>query len=120
MDMNKYERLQKWAQEADEQRRSGMNQVDWCRIHGVNIHTFKYRLRVLKKEADQLLHIGSECSNIQFAEIPEPTLSREQQGSHSTPDAAVTIIMDQIRIQIGNYASPELVGSILKAVCHAQ
>ena len=120
MDMNKYERLKTWAQEADEQRRSGMNQVDWCRIHGVNIHTFKYRLRVLKKEADQLLHISSECSNIQFAEIPMPTLSGEQQRSHSAPDVAVTIIMDQMRIQIGNHAAPELVGSILKAVCHAQ
>ncbi len=120
MDMNKYERLKKWAQEADEQRRSGMNQVDWCRLHGVNIHTFKYRLRVLKKEADQLLHIGSECGNIRFAEIPVPTLSMEQQRSHSTPAAAVTIITDQMQIQIGDHAAPELVGSILKAVCHAQ
>ena len=120
MDMNKYERMKKWAKEADEQRCSGMNQADWCRIHGVNIHTFKYRLKVLKKETDQLLHSGSEYSNIQFAEIPVPTLAGKQQSSHATPDAAVTIITDQVRIQIGNHAAPELVDSILKAVCHAQ
>ena len=118
MDMNKYERLKKWAQEADEQRRSGMKQADWCRIHGMSIHTFKYRLKVLKKEADQLLHIGSGCSNIQFAEIPAPRPTREQQNSH-TCDAAITITTDQMRIQIGNYADPTLVGSILKAVYHA-
>ena len=118
MDMNKYERLKKWAQEAEEQRSSGMKQADWCRIHGISIHTFKYRLKVLKKEADQLLHSGSERGRIQFAEISALPMVREQQSDHTTADAAVIITTDQMRIRIGKHAAPELACSILKAVCH--
>ena len=34
---------QQWARDLDDQRRSGLTQREWCRIHGISIHTFEYR-----------------------------------------------------------------------------
>ena len=32
---------QQWARDLDDQRRSGLTQREWCRIHGISIHTFE-------------------------------------------------------------------------------
>ena len=37
---------QQWARDLDDQRRSGLTQREWCRIHGISIHTFEYRCRM--------------------------------------------------------------------------
>ena len=34
---------QQWARDLDDQKRSGLTQREWCRIHGIRIHTFEYR-----------------------------------------------------------------------------
>lgn len=120
MDMIKYERLKTWAQEADEQKRSGMTQADWCKIHGVSIHTFKYRLKILKKETNQLMEHRPGGSGVRFAEIPAPSPAPGQQKDRTIGQAGITIITDQMRIQISNSASRELVGSVLKAVQDAK
>ena len=31
---------QQWARDLDDQRRSRLTQREWCRIHGISIHTF--------------------------------------------------------------------------------
>lgn len=43
-EMVKIQHLQ-WAQDMDDQRRSGLTQREWCRIHGISIHTFEYRCK---------------------------------------------------------------------------
>ena len=72
MNMVKYERLKSWAQEADKQKRSGMTQSEWCKVHGISIHTLKYRLKVLKREEGQLMGTEGIKEQVQFAEVPGP------------------------------------------------
>lgn len=54
---------QQWARDLDDQRRSGLTQREWCRIHGISIHTFEYRCRIVRQTMENLL---SE-SNLPFS-----------------------------------------------------
>lgn len=38
-------RPHQWAQDLDDQRRSGLTQREWSRIHGINFNTFEYRCK---------------------------------------------------------------------------
>ena len=46
---------QQWALDLDNQRRNGLTQREWCRIHGISIHTFEYRCRIVRKTMENLL-----------------------------------------------------------------
>ena len=46
---------QQWARDLDDQRRSGLTQREWCRIHGISIHTFEDRCRIVRQTMENLL-----------------------------------------------------------------
>ncbi len=46
---------QQWARDLDDQRRSRLTQREWCRIHGISVHTFEYRCRIVRKTMESML-----------------------------------------------------------------
>lgn len=58
---------QQWARDLDDQRRSGLTQREWCRIHGISIHTFEYRCRIVRQTMENLL--SEKQPSVQFAEL---------------------------------------------------
>ena len=44
---------QQLARDLDNQRRNGLTQREWCRIHEISIHTFEYRCRIVRKTMEK-------------------------------------------------------------------
>ena len=52
---------QQWARDLDDQRRSGLTQREWCRIHGISIHTFEYRCRIVRQTMENRKRLMTGC-----------------------------------------------------------
>lgn len=78
---------QQWARDLNDQRRSGLTQREWCRIHGISNHTFEYRCRIIRKTMENLL--SEKQPSVQFAElavqpsVPETSAIRIQASGFS-------------------------------------
>ena len=71
-------RLQKWKQQIEEQKSSGLTVQEWCRQNGVNDKTYYYRLRQVREKClearAEKAEKTSEQENIQ-AVVPLPMKS---------------------------------------------
>ncbi|MDY6309508.1 MAG: hypothetical protein SPL71_15930 [Oribacterium sp.] len=45
--------LQRWAQDALDQKNSGLTVREWCRQKNLSVNTYNYRMKVLKRSAVQ-------------------------------------------------------------------
>ena len=121
--------LAKWTTLFKEQASSGLTVKEWCDRNSISIHKYNYWKRLVKE-----LYVDSVLPDIvPIAPGPLPSLSPDPPGSqqaelcnsrdsYNSPDlldpGCVSIIIGDIRIEIGSSASDEMVSGIIKAVRH--
>lgn len=66
-------RHQQWADEINDRIQSGLSVSDWCYQHGIGVEAYKYRLRVVRREAMQ-------AAPAEFVELLEPAKHIRSQG----------------------------------------
>ena len=122
--------LAKWTALFQEQASSGLTIKDWCAQNNISIHKYNYWKRLVKE-----MYVDSGLPDIvPLAPGTLPSLSpvlpdSQQDALHNSPDSCnsrdsidpkcISIVIGDIRIEIGSSASDEMVSGIIKAVRHA-
>ena len=111
-------RLQGWSELIAECQSSRMTVKDWCAIHDINIKTYYYWLRKVRKTTYELMTKEqapvSSPSGLSFAEIPMRRTVTP--AGPSQPD--VVIQKGRLRIELNNSVSDELLVRILETISH--
>lgn len=118
--------LAKWTALFKEQASSGLTIKSWCAQNNISIYTYNYWKHAVKE-----VYVDSILPDIvPIAPVPLPTFSpdpsdyqhTESCDSRDLPNSmdpkCVSIVIGDIRIEIGSSASDEMVSGIIKAVRH--
>lgn len=100
---------QQWARDLDDQRRSGLTQREWCRIHGISIHTFEYRCRIVRQTMENLL--SEKQPSVQFAELDVQPSVPETSG--------IRIQASGISVEFFSDADCNQIKTVMEVLCHA-
>ncbi len=69
-------KLQEWAAQIEDWRRSGLTQRQWAKAHGMSLEGFKYRKRTVEDQAEELLGSFMEPA-AQIVQLSAPGESEE-------------------------------------------
>ena len=118
--------LAKWTALFKEQASSGLTVKEWCAQNNISIHSYNYW-----KHATKEVYVDSILPDIvPIAPVPLPSPSSvppdSQQAKscelrdlyNSSDSRCVSILIGDIRIEIGASASDEVISGIIKAVRH--
>ena len=100
---------QQWARDLDNQRRNGLTQREWCRIHGISIHSFEYRCRIIRKTMENLL--SEKHPSIQFAELDV--------WSEVSETSAIRIQALGISVEVFPNTDCNQIKTVMEVLCHA-
>lgn len=101
-----------WAERIQECHASGMTVKDWCESQGISDKTYYYWFRKLKQETFDKLPEEQrvkllEKSRTVFSEVKRPVCIS------NSPDTAVSVFKNDIRIDIKNNADATTVKMVL-------
>lgn len=122
-------RLAQWAEiiRNCQLRPEGQSVKDWVADNGMNIKTYYYWQRRVRKElynqATSLAPVSKASTEVTFAEVPGealelPVLNNKPQKTVQTPDAVIRA--RNLEIEIHNSLSPMMLKSILEVAAHAR
>ena len=124
-------KLAKWTALIQDQHASGLTVKDWCSQNNLSIHAYNYWKHVLKESVvnsaiPDIVPITptsfipattpGDISNTPSAPVTNGL--RELRDSRDT-FSSISVVLGDIRIEIGANASDEMISSIIKAVRHA-
>lgn len=108
-------RHRSWMEDYARQQESGLTVRQWCRENEITPKTFYYRLRVLRKEACDLMKTEPDKPEVkqdpEFVRISMPVSEGTRSG--------IMIKLDSAEISISPDASNEHVRMVLEAIAHA-
>jgi len=103
-------RLQKWKQQIEEQKSSGLSVQEWCIQNGINLKTYYYHLRKVREE---FLRSG-KAENAQEKKETEravvPILTASSGGN-------ITIEKNELRITLPENISAEVLIAVVNKLC---
>lgn len=122
-------RLAQWAEiiRNCQLRPEGQTTKEWVAENGINIKTYYYWQRRVRKElydqATSLAPTNKPKAEVTFAEVPSealelPILNGTSQNTMQTPDAVIRA--GKMEIEIHNSLSPIMLKSILEVAVHAR
>ena len=97
-----------WAQDLDDQRRSGLTQKEWCKAHGINFNTFEYRCKIVRKATERL--IAENPTPVQFAELDVQSEIPETSG--------IRIQTAGISVEVFPNAECNQIKTVMEVLCH--
>ena len=100
---------QQLARDLDNQRRNGLTQREWCRIHEISIHTFEYRCRIVRQTMENLL--SEKQPSVQFAELDVQPSVPETSG--------IRIQAFGISVEFFPDADCNQIKTVMEVLCHA-
>jgi hypothetical protein len=122
-------RLAQWAEiiRNCQLRPEGQSTKDWVAENGINIKTYYYWQRRVRKElyekATALSTVSKPKTEMTFAEVPDealelPVLNGISKNTIQAPDAVIRA--GSMEIEIHNSLSPMMLKSILEVATHAR
>lgn len=122
-DITKQMRLQEYASQIEDWRRSGLTQRQWAKVHGMTLEAFKYRKRKVEDQAEELLGgFISEVQAHQIVQLPDPG-ERQDCESAQTQDRgqnyAIEISIPGGVIRAADGISPEMLKMLISEVRNA-
>ena len=113
-------KLSEWTIVFQNQADSGLTVKEFCSKNNISIHAYNYWKHVVKEAyidslLPEIIPISEPSCPVPMdkAEISEP-LSRDLKNSFP-----ISIMINDIRIEIGSSASDDMITNIIKAVRHA-
>lgn len=110
MDIQAYSentKLREWARMVSACKSSGLTVPKWCSEQGLNVKTYYYRHKQVMRALEQVQPCDPE-KPVRFTELIQP------KGSVSDP--AAVIEAGNIRIQITNHATGELLEALIRTL----
>ena len=112
-------RLQRWIEDLQSFKESGLAQNKWCEINGINESTFRYRCQIVENEIlqRQLTNTGVKTTqNTEFVQVPiekyQDNAPLEDQPSADN----IVIELSSARITMPVTVSTEQINAILQVV----
>ena len=103
-----------WTERIRSCRGSGIPAAKWCEENGINIKTYYYWMRKIKREAFDTIS-SEQVPAIRNNSLP--VFSKvELVGGNNTEPAMITISINGVNIDINNGASETLIQNTLRAV----
>ena len=105
-------RSELWMERIRKCKTSGMTVVNWCATNDINIKSYYYWLRKLKREAFELLPVKQDqalpaISETSFAEIPQQVRKNS---------SVIRVSLNDIMIEIPDGADSATISDVLCAV----
>ena len=120
-DITRQMRLQEWAEQIEDWRRSGLTQRQWAKAHGMSLEGFKYRKRTVEDQAEELL--GSFMSPAsQIVQLPAPGAVEEYaRTQEQTPIhyCSIEINIPEGSIRVSSDIKPEVLQMLIREVKNA-
>ena len=120
-DITRQMRLQEWAAQIEDWKRSGLTQRQWAKVHGMTLEGFKYRKRTVEDQAEELL--GSFMGPVtQIVQLPSPGEVEEyNQVQIQTPVqyCSIEINMPEGSIRVSSDIKPEVLQMLIREVKNA-
>ena len=118
--------LAKWTALFHEQASSGLTVKNWCAQNNISIHKYNYWKRMVKEMyVDSVLPDIVPISPMSLPSLPSALPDSQLAGLRDLRDSCcsmepkcISIVIDDIRIEIGPSASDEMISGIIKAVRH--
>ena len=111
--LNQSRRRSEWAEMVGECRNSGKTVLQWCSEHGINSKTYYYRLRQVCNAIPAL----SKSSSLPASrEKDAPEFAQIASACRSAREAAITLRLGSIEVQIHNGAEAETIESALRVL----
>lgn len=104
-----------WRKEIQEQQKSGMSVVNWCKINGVNRSSFYKHLKFVQEEQKKenaSPDTKSDCIDLSFASI-------ELSEKRTTQATGISIELANANIQIAPDANKEHIKIVLQELRYA-
>ena len=119
-------KLSEWTIVFQNQADSGLTVKEFCTKNNISIHAYNYWKHVAKEAyidslLPEIVPISEPSCPVPMdkAEISEP-LSRDLSESRDLKNSfPISIMINDIRIEIGSSASDDMITNIIKAVRHA-
>ena len=82
-EITKQMRLQEYASQIEDWRRSGLTQRQWAKAHGMTLEAFKYRKRKVEDQAEELLDSLVPVAPMQqIVQLPDSSESKAHGNFH--------------------------------------
>jgi hypothetical protein len=120
-DITRQMRLQEWAAQVEDWKRSGLTQRQWSKAHGTTLEGFKYRKRTVEDQAEELL--GSFMGPVsQIVQLPSPGEVEEYdqvQLQAPVQYCSIEINMPEGSIRVSSDIKPEVLQMLIREVKNA-
>ena len=122
MNMQAERNIQQWVQDMKDQRSSGLSQQAWCQAHGINLNTYQYRCKRVRRAMSRT---GCEQKPPQedlplCANTAEPVFAKVSLIAPPAPVSGIHIQTDTARIHIAPDAQVEQIRVIWEACLYAK
>lgn len=120
MDLKTQAMLRAWAQDMADQKDSGLNKKDWCKVHGIPESTFGYRQRRVWNEFGKVADtLSGSDESLPVAVTSKPVFAKLSIQEERASNRGIEIRMGDVHISISDNASPCCIKAVLEAMCHA-
>lgn len=110
-----------WVSEYQDWQESNLTQAEWCKIHEINVNTFRYRVSRLRKLASE--HNESSAlsdASSKFAAIPMALMSGSDNDTDTVSDSnSIVLETDGKTIMIPNDTDAERIRMIMEVFLNA-
>lgn len=114
--------IRQWAQDMAGQKASGLKQKEWCKVHGINLNTYQYRCKRVRRVMRDSMH-ERDASNEMIpmcADTPEPVFAKVNLVAPQAQASGIRIQTDAALISVAPDVQPEQIRVVLEAVLHAE
>jgi putative transposase len=115
-------RMNQWIGIVSECRDSGQTVTSWCEDHGINLKSYYYWLRKIRKAACETLPTIKTEGQIVPLDIQEtlPSIPKEVKQVPSEVDVDIVLRLGSAVLEIHNNASAGLIESIIRILSNAR
>lgn len=110
-----------WVSEYRGWQESNLTQAEWCKINGINVNTFRYRISRLRRlAADHHESCISKDTSPEFAAIPMELMSGSDNDTDTDTDLnRIVLEADGKTIMIPKDTDTERIRMIMEVFLHA-
>lgn len=122
-EITKQMRLQEYASQIEDWRRSGLTQRQWAKVHGMTLEAFKYRKRKVEDQAEELLSgFITGTSTHQIVQLPDTAEKQDYEEfriHNAVQNYSVEISMPGGCVRAASDISPEILQLVIREVKNA-
>ena len=108
-------RLQRWLEDLQSFKESGLPENKWCEINGIKNSTFRYRCRIVENEILQR-QITNTTPSTEIVQVPIEKIQDDILPEDHFASDNIVVELSSAKITMPSSVSPEQISALLQAV----